>query len=75
MVSIAGKMGCSPHTLREWVQKADRDNGRSPGISSDTAAKLKALEHENRELRQANEVLRKASGYFARAERERRFKP
>jgi transposase len=75
MVSIAGKMGCSPHTLREWVQKADRDSGRSPGISSDTAAKLKALERENRELRQVNEILRKASAYFAQAELDRRFKP
>ncbi|MDR3474285.1 MAG: transposase, partial [Devosia sp.] len=43
MVSIAGKIGCSPHTLREWVQKADRDSGRSPGVPSDVAAKLKAL--------------------------------
>ena len=69
MVSIAGKIGCSPHTLREWVQKADRDSGRSPDAAPDMAAKLKALERENRELRQANEILRKASAYFAQAER------
>jgi len=75
MVSIAGKIGCSPHTLREWVQKADRDGGRAPGVPSDMAAKLKALERENRELRQANEILRKASAYFAQAELDRRFKP
>jgi transposase len=75
LVSIAGKIGCSAHTLREWVQKADRDSGRSPGIPSDVAAKLKALERENRELRQANEILRKASAYFAMAELDRRFKP
>jgi transposase len=75
LVSIAGKIGCSAHTLREWVQKADRDSGRSPGIPSDAAAKLKALERENRELRQANEILRKASAYFAMAELDRRFKP
>jgi transposase-like protein len=75
MVSIGGKIGCSPHTLREWVQKADRDSGRSPGLPSDVAAKLKALERENRELRQANEILRKASAYFAQAELDRRFKP
>jgi transposase-like protein len=73
--SIAGKIGCSPHTLREWVQKVDRDSGRSPGVSTEFAAKLKALERENRELRQANEILRKASAYFARAELDRRFKP
>src|SRR3978361_1880222 len=75
MVSIAGKIGCSPHTLREWVQKADRDSGRLPGLPSDVAAKLKALERENRELRQANEILRKASAYFAQAELDRRGQP
>ncbi len=74
MVSIGGKIGCSPHTLREWVQKADRDSGRSQGVPSDVAAKLKALERENRELRQANEILRKASAYFAMAELDCRFK-
>jgi transposase len=75
MVSIAGKIVCSAHTLREWVQKADRDSGRSPGVPSDVAAKLKARERGNRELRQANEILRKASAYFAQAELDRRFKP
>jgi transposase len=75
MVSIAAKFGCSPHTLREWVQKVDRDAGRLPGTPSDVAVKLKALERENRELRQANEILRKASAYFAQAELDRRFKP
>ena len=73
--SIAGKIGCSPHTLLEWVQKSDRDSGRAPGVPSDVAAKLKALERENRELRQANEILRKASAYFAQAELDRRYKP
>jgi len=72
--SIAGKIGCSPHTLLEWVKKADRDSGRSLGVPSDVAARLKALERENRELRQANEILRKASAYFAQAELDRRFK-
>ena len=72
MVSIAAKFGCSPHTLREWVQKVDRDSGRAPGTPSDVAA---TLEQENRELRQANEILRKASAYFAQAELDRRFKP
>jgi transposase-like protein len=57
------------------VKKADRDSDRSPGVPSDVAAKLKALERENRELRQANEILRKASAYFAQAEFVRRFKP
>ena len=75
MVSIAAKFGCSPHTLREWVQKVQRDSGHVTGAPSDLAAKLKALERENRELRQANEILRKASAYFAQAELDRRFKP
>jgi transposase-like protein len=73
--SIAGKIGCSPHTLLEWVKKSDWDSGRAPGVPSDVAAKLKALERENRELRQANEILRKASAYFAQAELDRRYKP
>ena len=61
-------------TLNEWVKRVERDSGRVPGILGDVAAKLKALERENRELRQANEILRKASAYFAQAELDRRFK-
>ncbi len=72
--SIAGKIGCSPHTPLDWVKKSDRDSGRALGVPSDVAAKLKALERENRELRQANEILRKASAYFAQAELDRPFK-
>jgi len=74
-VSIATKIGCTPQTLNEWVKKAEVDSGRKPGLTSDMAAKMKALERENRELRQANEILRKASAYFAQAELDRRFKP
>ena len=74
MVSVATKLGCAPHSVREWVQKVERDNGRAPGAPSDVAAKLKALERETRELRQANEILRKASAYFAQAELDRPFK-
>ena len=65
VVSIASKIGCTAQTLNEWVKKAERDSGK-PGLTSDMAAKLKALERENRELRQANEILRKASAYFPR---------
>ena len=75
VVSIAEKIGCSAQTLNEWVKKAERDSGHKPGLTSDMAAKLKALERENRELRQANEILRKASAYFAQAELDRRHKP
>ena len=74
MVSIAGKIGCTAQTLTEWVKKAERDSGK-PGLTGDMAARLKALERENRELRQANEILRKASAYFAQAELDRRFRP
>jgi transposase len=73
--SIAAKIGCTAQTLNEWVKKAERDNGLRAGVPSDVTAKLKALERENRELRQANEILRKASAYFAMAELDRRFKP
>lgn len=75
IVSIAGKIGCTSQTLNEWVKKAARDGGHKPGLTGDTAARLKALERENRELRQANEILRKASAYFAQAELDRRHKP
>jgi len=75
IVSIAGKIGCTAQTLNEWVRKAEVDSGRKPGLTTDMAARLKALERENRELRQANEILRKASAYFAQAELDRRFKP
>ena len=74
LVSIAGKIGCTAQTLNEWVKKAERDSGK-PGLTSDMATRLKALERENRELRQANEILRKASAYFAQAELDRRHKP
>ena len=62
--SIAAKTGCTAQTLHEWVKKAERDSGARAGVRTDVAAKLKALERENRELRQANEILRKASAYF-----------
>jgi len=74
VVSIAAKIGCTPQTLNEWVKKAEVDSGRKPGLTTDMATKLKALERENRELRQANEILRKASAYFAMAELDRRSK-
>ena len=85
IVSISAKIGCTAQTLNEWLKKAERDRG---GVATEMASKLKALERENRELRQANEILRKASAYFAQAplgerrrspaaqgELDRRFKP
>ncbi len=74
VVSIAEKIGCVPQTLHEWVKKAEVDAGKRAGVPSDVAERVKALERENRELRQANEILRKASAYFAQAELDRPFK-
>ena len=72
--SVAGKIGCAAQTLSNWVKQAERDSGRRPGLTTDECERLKALERENRELRQANEILRKASAYFAQAELDRRSK-
>ena len=72
ITSIATKIGCKAETLRLWVRKAQRDQGLRNGMTTDKRARLKALEREVRELRQANEILRKASAYFAQAELDRR---
>jgi transposase len=72
--SIASKLGCSPETLRKWVRQAERDQGRRPGLTTEERERLKELEREVRELRRANEILRKASAYFAQAELDRRAK-
>lgn len=69
--SIAAKFGCTAETLRKWVRREERDTGQRPGPTSDELARLKELERENRELRQANEILRKASAFFAQAELDR----
>ena len=73
--SIAQKIGCSGETLRNWVRQAERDEGLRPGPTATEQERIKALEREVRELRQANEILRKASAYFAQAELDRRWKP
>ena len=75
ILSIAAKIGCTGQALNECVKQAERDTGRRPGPTTEMAARVKALERENRELRQANEILRKASAYFAQAELDRRLKP
>ncbi|ROO29822.1 transposase [Salinisphaera orenii YIM 95161] len=72
MGSIAGKIGCTPETLRSWVRQAERDHGLRDGQTTDERERVKALERENRELKRANEILRKASAYFAQAELDRR---
>jgi transposase len=72
IASIASKIGCTPETLRKWVRRAERDQGLRSGMTSSDGERLKALERENRELKRANEILRKASAYFAQAELDRR---
>jgi transposase-like protein len=70
--SIAGKIGCTAETLRKWVRRAERDQGLREGLTSSDRERLKALERENRELKRANEILRKASAFFAQAELDRK---
>ena len=72
--SIAQKIGCSSETLRKWVVQAQRDAGHRPGLTSSERERLKELERENRELKRANEILRKASAFFAQAELDRKPK-
>ena len=71
IISIAEKIGCTPETLRRWVRQTERDEGRREGMTTDERERLKELERENRELRRANDILRKASAYFAQAELDR----
>ena len=73
--SIAAKIGCTTETLRKWVRQAELEQGQRPGLPTDERVRLRAMEREIRELRQANEILRKGSAYFAQAELDRRFKP
>ncbi len=73
--SIASKIGCTAETLRGWVRQTERDQGLRAGPTTDERERIKALEREVRELRQANEILRKASAYFTQAELDRRSKP
>ncbi len=72
--SVAEKIGCTVEALRRWVRQAERDRGERPGLTTDERARLKQLERENFELRRANEILKKASAYFAQAELDRRAK-
>ena len=72
MCSIASKIGCTPETLRKWVRRSERDQGMRGGMTTADRDQLKVLERENRELKRANEILRKAAAYFAQAELDRR---
>lgn len=72
--SIAGKIGCTAETLRKWVRQVERDQGKRGGLTSTDRERLKELERENRELKRANEILRKAAAFFAQAELDRRAK-
>ena len=72
--SVAEKLGCTVEALRRWVRQAERDTGKRPGLTTDERQRLKQLERENFELKRANEILRKASAFFAQAELDRRAK-
>ena len=72
ITSIASKLGCSAQTLSNWVTRFDTDAGRRPGVTTDEQARVTALEREVKELRRANDILRKAAAYFAQAELDRR---
>jgi transposase len=72
--SIASKIGCSAEALRNWVRRAETDAGTRPGLTTTERERLKQLERENFELKRANEILRKASAFFAQAELDRRRK-
>ena len=74
ITSIAAKLGCTGETLRNWVRQAERDTCQRGGLTTDERQRLKELERDNRELKRANEILRKASAYFAQAELDRRAK-
>ena len=72
ITSVAEKLGCGTEALRKWLRQAQKDSGQRPGLTTSDAERLKVLERENRELKRANEILRKASAYFAQAELDRR---
>ena len=74
IVSIAEKIGCTPETLRKWVQRSEIDSGQRAGMTTSERDELKALKRENRELKRANEILKTASAFFAQAELDRRLK-
>ena len=74
MRSVASKVGCTAETLRKWVRQTERDAGQRPGLATQERERFKELEREVRELKRANEILRKASAYFAQAELDRRPK-
>jgi len=74
ITSVAEKIGCTAETLRKWVRQVERDTGRRGGLTTDERKRMKEMEREVRELRRANEILRKASAYFAQAELDRRRK-
>lgn len=73
-VSVADKIGCTPETLRTWINKMEVDSGQRAGVTTDQAERIKALERENRELKRANEIIKQAAAFFAQAELDRKRK-
>jgi transposase len=74
MEAIAAKLGCTSETLRRWVRQAERDTGQATGLTTEERQRLKDLEREDRDLKRANGILRKAAAFFAQAELDRRPK-
>ncbi len=74
LISIATKIGCTPETLRSWVQRVEVDQGQRPGTTTEERERIKALEREVKELRKANDILKTASAFFAQAELDRKLK-
>jgi len=74
LTSIAEKVGCTAETLRKWVRRSQRDAGQRPGLTTNERERMQELEREVRELKRANDILRKASAFFAQAELDRRPK-
>ena len=72
--SVAAKIGCTPETFRTWINKIEVDSGSIPGVTTDQAKRTKELKRENRELKRANDILRKVAAYFAQAELDRKPK-
>ena len=72
--SVAAKIGCTAASLHRWVARFERDRGTRAGLGTTDRERLKELERENRELKRANEILRKASAFFAQAEFDRKAK-
>jgi transposase len=70
---VARQLGYGVESVRTWVRQADIDDGLTPGVSTEESSRIKQLEQENRELKRANEILKRAASFFG-AELDRQHK-